>query len=145
DIDGIRMTPIPLQIQQQSFSPKPMMLAGAGPLTSAIWKLGDEESGWRYRFNVVRQSAPSGCVTDLFQPRDLIQFVKLIQVLATEIDNDGCLRHDERVMLRTLAGQLDVFLGGATDETEDETTPNTRNNSQDDHSKGTQHGHATCS
>ncbi len=60
DIDGIRMTPIPLQIQQQPFSPKPMMLVGAGPLTSAIWKLGNEESGWRYRFNVVRQSVSNG-------------------------------------------------------------------------------------
>ncbi len=134
------MTPIPLQIQQQSFRPKPMMHVGAGPLTSAIWKLGDEESGWRYRFNVVRQSVPSECVTDLFQPMDFIHFVRLIQVLVAEIANDGCLTHDERLMLRTLAQRLDEFLGRASDETENETTPNTRNNSQVDHSKGTAHG-----
>jgi hypothetical protein len=30
-------------------SPKPMMMVGAGPLTSAIWKTGDEHTGWRYR------------------------------------------------------------------------------------------------
>ncbi len=117
-----------------------MMLVGAGPLISAIWKLGNEESGWRYRFNVVRQSVSNGCVTDLFQPVDLIHFVRLIQVLAAEIANDGCLAYDERLMLRTLAQRLDEFLGRAAVETEGETTPNTRNNSQDDHSKGRPHG-----
>ena len=106
-----------------------MMLVGAGQLTSAIWKLGNEESGWRYRFNMVRQSVPSGCVTDLFQPMDLICFIKLIQLLAAEIANDGCLTHNERLMLRNLAQRVDEFVGGASDETEGETTPNTRNNS----------------
>jgi len=74
---------------------------------------------------------------------DLIQFVKLIQVLATEIANDGCLTHDERVMLINLAVQLDEFVGGAADEPDAEVIPATLDNSQDDHSKGTQHGHAT--
>jgi len=120
-----------------------MMLVGAGPLTSTIWKLGNEESGWRYRFNVARQLVASECVTDLFQPMDLIHFVKLVQVLAAEIANDGCLTHNERMMLKNLARQLDEFLGGAANEAEDERTPNTSNNSQDDHSKGTPHGHAT--
>jgi len=125
---------------QETCCPKPVMLVGAGPLTSAIWKLGNEESGWRYRFNVVRQSAPGGCVTDLFQPMDLIHFIKLIQVLAAEIANDGCLTHDERVMLKNLAVQLDECLGGAADETEDQAISATTNNSQDDHSKGRPHG-----
>jgi len=123
--------------------PKPMMLVGAGSLRSTIWKLGNEESGWRYRFNVVRQSIPNGCITDLFQPMDLTQFVKLIQVLATEIANDGCLTHDEHLMLRNLAQQLDEFLGRATDKTEGQTIPATINNSQDDHSKGRPHGQTT--
>ena len=131
------------KLTQEPCCPKPMMLVGAGTLTSAIWKLGNKESGWRYRFSVVRQSAPSGCVTDLFQPMDLIHFIKLNQVLATEIANDVCLTHDERVMLKNLAVQLDGILGRTADETEGETTPNTRNNSQDDHSKGRPHGHAT--
>jgi len=128
---------------QEPCRPKPMMLVGAGPLTSAIWKLGNEESGWRYRFNVVRQSAPGGCVTDLFQPMDLIHFIKLIQVLAAEIANDGCLTHDEHLMLRNLAQRLNEFLGRAAVETEGETTLNTRNNSLDDHKKGRPHGQAT--
>jgi len=127
--------------QERSCCPKPMMLVGAGPLTSAIWKLGDEESGWRYRFNVVRQSAPSGCVTDLFQPMDLICFIKLIQLLAAEIANDGCLRHDERLMLRNLAQRLDEFLGGAADAPDAEAIPATINNSQDVQRKDIPHGH----
>jgi len=131
------------KLTQEPCCPKPMMLVGAGPLTSTIWKLGNEESGWRYRFNVARQLVASECVTDLFQPMDLIQFVKLIQVLATEIANDGCLTHDERVMLINLAVQLDEFVGGAADEPDAEVIPATLDNSQDDHSKGTQHGHAT--
>ncbi len=131
------------KLTQEPCCPKPMMLVGAGPLTSTIWKLGDEESGWRYRFNVARQLVASECVTDLFQPMDLIQFVKLIQVLATEIANDGCLTHDEHLMLRNLAQRLDELLGRAADETEHETTPNTRNSFQDDHSKGRPNGQAT--
>ena len=128
------------KLTQEPCCPKPMMLVGAGPLTSTIWKLGNEESGWRYRFNVARQLLASECVTDLFQPMDLIQFVKLIQVLATEIANDGCLTHDVHLMLRNLAQRLDELLGRAANEAEDERTPNTSNNSQDDHSKGRPHG-----
>lgn len=128
------------KLTQEPCCSKPTMLVGAGPLTSAIWRLGNAESGWRYRFNVVRQSVPSQCVTDLFQPMDLIHFVRLNQVLAAEISNDGCLTHDEHVMLRTLAQRLDEFLGCAADKTERETNSNSRNNSQDDHSKGTTHG-----
>ena len=45
------------KLTQEPCCPKPTMLVGAGPLTSAIWKLGNDESGWRYRFNVVRQSS----------------------------------------------------------------------------------------
>ncbi len=131
------------KLTQEPCCPKPMMLVGAGPLTSTIWKLGNAESGWRYRFNMVRQSIPNGCITDLFQPIDLAQFVKLIQVLAVEIANDGCLTHGERLMLRSLTRQLDEILGGTADKTEGETTPNTRKNSLDDHKKGTPHGQAT--
>ena len=88
-----------------------MMLVGAGQLTSTIWKLGNEECGWRYRFNVVRQSSDHGHFTDLFQPNDLIHFIKLIQVLAAVIADDGCLSQPERIMLSKLAVRLDEFLG----------------------------------
>jgi len=124
----------------QRSDPKPIEIVGAGPLLSTIWKLGSEHSSWRYRFNVVRQTSDRGIVTDLFQPTDLIHFVKLIQVLAAVIADDGCVTHDEHLMLRTLAQRLDEFLGRAANKTQLATNSNARNNSQDDHSIGRPHG-----
>ncbi len=126
------MTPIPLQIQQQSFRPKPMMHVGAGPLTSSIWKLRNDESGWRYRFNVIRQSSDHGHFTDLFHPRDLIHFIKLIQVLAAVIADDGCLSQSERIMLRRLAVSLDEFLTGECSSTHEDPTPPLENSLHND-------------
>ena len=111
------------QTQVTAPHPKPMVLVGAGPLTSAIWKLGSEQSGWRYRFNVVRQTSDRRQFTDLFQPTDLIHFVKLIQVLAAVIADEGCLTQTERTMLRNLAAELDNFLGGATVEKDEDAAP----------------------
>ena len=88
-----------------------MELAGAGPLMSSIWKLGGEQSGWRYRFSIVRRSMDRSHFTDLFQPNDLIHFIKLIQVLAAVISADGCLTPAERTMLTGLAVKLEEFLG----------------------------------
>ena len=96
------------------------MLVGAGPLTSAISKSGSEQSGWRYRFTVSRQPADSNGDPHVFQPEDLVPFVKLIQVLAAEMTADGCLPPTERTALRNLAAQLDDFLGGATVEDDDD-------------------------
>ena len=126
------MTPIPLQIQQQSFRPKPMMHVVAGPLTSSIWKLRNDESGWRYRFNVIRQSSDHGHFTDLFHPRDLIHFIKLIQVLAAVIADDGCLSQSERIMLRRLAVSLDEFLTGECSSTHEDPTPPLENSLHND-------------
>ena len=93
--------------------PRPMEIVGAGPLISTIWKLGDEHTGWRYRFNLTRQTSSKSVFTDLFQPLDLVNFIKLIQVLAAVIADDECLTQAERTTLRNLAAQLDDFLGGA--------------------------------
>ena len=118
----------------------PMEIVGAGPLLSTIWKLGDEHTGWRYRFNLTRQTFARRVFTDLFQPLDLVNFIKLIQVVAAEIANDGCLTHDERVMLRSLAQKLHVFMRDYADGTEGKAIPDTINNSRDYHSKGTANG-----
>ncbi len=101
-----------------------MELAGAGPLMSSIWKLGGEQSGWRYRFSIVRRSMDRSHFTDLFQPNDLIHFIKLIQVLAAVIADDGCLSQPERIMLRRLAVRLDEFLDGECSTTNEDPTPN---------------------
>lgn len=104
--------------------PLPIELVGAGRLISSIWKLGGVDSGWRYRFNIVRQSSDHVHFTDLFQPNDLIHFIKLIQVLATVIADDGCLSQPERIMLKRLAVRLDEFLGGECSTTKEAPTPN---------------------
>ena len=104
-------------------NPKPMEIVGAGPLISTIWKLGGEHTVWRYRFNLVRQTSDKGIVTDLFQPTDLIHFVKLIQILATVIADNGCLNHSERKTLRKLAAQLDDFLRAANVEVDEHAAP----------------------
>ena len=110
----------------------PIELVGAGSLVSSIWKLGGVESGWRYRFNVVRRSSDYGHFTDLFQPNDLIHFIKLIQVLAAVIADDGCLSQSERIMLRRLAVSLDEFLTGECSSTHEDPTPPLENSLHND-------------
>ena len=100
-----------------------MEIVGAGPLLSTIWKLGDEHSGWRYRFNLTRQTSDRRVFTDLFRPLDLVNFIKLIQVLAAVIADDGCLTQADRTTLKNLATQLDDLLNGATVETDEHAAP----------------------
>lgn len=89
--------------------PKPMGMVGAGPLTSMIWKSGDEDAGWRYRFNLFRTTARGGRVSQLFTPADVIHFVKLAHVLAEVLADDGCLSPIERGVLKRLAAELDEW------------------------------------
>ena len=121
---GIEMKPEEIRTHRWPGDPQPMELAGAGPLMSSIWKLGGEQSGWRYRFSIVRRSMDRSHFTDLFQPNDLIHFIKLIQVLAAVITADGCLSQPERIMLRRLAVRLDEFLDGECSTTNEDPTPN---------------------
>lgn len=74
-----------------------------------IWKTGDDNSGWRYRFNLFRTRRRGGRVGQLFAPADVIQLVKLAQVLAAVIADDGCLDPIERGVLKRLATELDVL------------------------------------
>jgi hypothetical protein len=87
--------------------PKPMGMVGAGPLASMIWKSGDPDAGWRYRFNLFRTTARGGRVSQLFTPADVIHFVKLAHVLAQVLADDGCLSPIERGVLKRLAAELD--------------------------------------
>lgn len=91
-------------------TPKPYCSVGAGQLTSFVWKTGNESSGWRYRINLFRLKARGSRVTQLFTPGDLVDLVKLTQVLATVIADDGCLSAFDRDTLKRLAADLDVML-----------------------------------
>ena len=88
---------------------RPYCSLGAGNLTSFLWKSGDADSGWRYRFKLFRMAAQDGRVSQLFRPADLMHFVKLAQVMAAVIADDGCLS-PERGDLRRLATELDELL-----------------------------------
>ena len=119
----IEMKQIANHSSMERVDPRPMEIVGAGPLLSTIWKLGDEHTGWRYRFNLTRQTSDRRVFTDLFQPQDLVQFIKLIQVLAAVIADDGCLNQAEQTTLKTLATQLDDLLTGATVEADEHAAP----------------------
>lgn len=89
--------------------PKPMGMVGAGSLTSMIWKTGDATSGWRYHFNLFRTAARGGRISQLFTPADVIHLVKLANILAAVLADDGCLSPVERGVLKRLATELDEW------------------------------------
>ncbi len=119
----IEMKAIATQSSGERGEPRPMEIVGAGPLLCTIWKLGDEHTGWRYRFNLTRQTSDRRVFTDLFRPLDLVNFIKLIQVLAAVIADDGCLTQADRITLKNLAAQLDDLLKGATVEVDEHAAP----------------------
>ena len=90
--------------------PKPYAMLGAGPLVSALWKTGDEPSGWSYRFNIYRMSPGSGQVSQLFRPADVLDLAKLCQVLAATLADDGCIPSRHRRALADLEAKLDGIL-----------------------------------
>lgn len=99
---------------RSTITPKPYCSVGAGQLTSFVWKSGDEQAGWQYRFNIFRLRSKGGRVTQLFAPNDLFHFVKLVQVLAAVLADDGCLSAIDRGVLQRLARDLDALLTSAS-------------------------------
>src|SRR5437016_4610981 len=87
---------------------KPYEVVGAGDLTATVWKTVDAHGEWQYTFNVYRQSRDSGVVSQLYRPADLIDFVKLCQVLAVTLTDDGCLLRSEWNELAELAANLNA-------------------------------------
>lgn len=82
-------------------------MLGAGKLAAAVWKIGDQVAGWRYRFNLFRMPFRTGRVSQLLRSADLTDLVKLCQVLAATLAEDGCLPPAERAALCQLAARLD--------------------------------------
>lgn len=118
--------PHPFQSELRSpVTPKPYCSVGAGQLTSFIWKSGDEQAGWRYQFNIFRLRSKGSRVTQLFAPRDLFHFVKLVQVLAAVLADDGCLSAVDRGVLQRLSRNLDALLSSTSQSAQPE--PGARN------------------
>jgi hypothetical protein len=93
----------------QNTSPKPYAMLGAGQLVSSLWKSGDNQGGWTYRFNVYRMSGRNGHVSQLFRPADVQDLVKLCQVLAATLADDGCIPAEQRHDLADLSAKLDCI------------------------------------
>ena len=88
-------------------SEKPYAMLGAGKLAASLWKLGDEAAGWRYRFNIFQLNSKSGRVSQRLAPSDVGDLVKLAQILAATLADDGCLSAEQRRKLADLAMALD--------------------------------------
>lgn len=88
-------------------SRQPYMQVGAESLTTNVYKTGDELVGYDYRFNISRLSRRTGRVNQWFTPHDLVALVKLTQVLASELADDGCVSQTHCSRFHTLAAALD--------------------------------------
>ena len=93
---------------------KPYEVVGAGELTATVWKSGSENTGWHYSFNVFRQCCGSGEVSQLYRPSDLLSLVKLCQVLAFTLVDDGCVSRLERNESAQLVARLDAVTRAET-------------------------------
>ena len=96
--------------RRTELSRKPIAIVGAGKLIASIWKSGDEQAGWRYRFNLFRLSHGSGRVSQLLAPCDVADLVKLARVLASTLADDGCLAPQQRQALIDLAADIDQII-----------------------------------
>ena len=94
---------------KQLTASKPYEILGAGQLVSTVWKTGDSCGGWQYRFNVYRMSECNGHVSQLLRPADVESMVKLCQVLAMTLADDGCVPAEQRQKLADLAAKLDAI------------------------------------
>jgi hypothetical protein len=90
-------------------SSKPYAVVGAGHFVSMIWKHGDEDSGWKLRFNIFRLSQVNGRTSRLFSPGDVVDLAKLCQVLAATFVDDGCISASLRQQLQDLEIKLDAI------------------------------------
>ena len=91
----------------QNESLKPYAMLGTGQLVSNLWKSRDDQGGWTYRFNIYRMSGCNGHVSQLLRPADVQDLVKLCQVLAATLADDGCIPAEEQYDLADLSVKLD--------------------------------------
>ena len=87
---------------------QPYAVLGSGDLASHLHRRSIDADSESYRFNVFRIEM-DGSVTHSLGPRDLRSIVKLCQVLAFTITDDGGLPEDLRAELFELADDLDYI------------------------------------
>ena len=89
-----------------SSSKCPIAVIGAGDLVSHLLRLDDNTNESNYEFNAFR-IAEDMQATHVLHPSDLRNLVKLCQLLAFTIADDGWLTDDTRAELFELADELD--------------------------------------
>ena len=87
-------------------SGQPVAVVGAGDLVSHVQRVDDERDPENYRFSVFRFCRDLEA-THALRPCDLRDMIKLCQVLAFTIADDGWISADTREVLIELANDLD--------------------------------------
>ena len=87
-------------------SEQPIAVLGAGDLISHVQRRDDSNDPSNYRFNIFRLGEDMQAMHDL-RPCDLRDLVKLVQVLAFAITDDGWLPTEAQHALLALFEDLD--------------------------------------
>lgn len=87
-------------------SEQPVAVLGAGDLISHVQRGEDSNGSSNYRFNIFRLGEDMQAMHDI-RPCDLRDLVKLVQVLAFAITDDGWLPTDAQHALLALFEDLD--------------------------------------
>lgn len=95
---------------------KPYCVVGSGCLTSHVWKNGDAQSGFFYRFNLFR-TRRNGEVTQLLRPDDVLPLAMFVRVFSQVFVDDGCISQHHRKIIHHVAHTLDELFD--TDELKD--------------------------
>ena len=96
---------------KESVRPQPIAVVGDGDLISHVHRGEDERDPNNYRFSIFRFDEEHK-VTQALRPTDLRDLVKLCQVLAFSITDDGWLPPDAHHALLELFEDLDELTCG---------------------------------
>ena len=92
---------------QNDATSRPYAVIGAGDLVSHLQRNGDGAGTLNYRFNLFRMKQNAE-VTHALRPEDLRRVVKVCQVMAFTIADDGWISDAAARELFALADELDV-------------------------------------
>ena len=86
---------------------QPYCFLGSGRLVAILWKTPTSEFDARYRFSVGCGPTSGDESSLFFEPADIKYLVKLAQVTASFIADDGCMDEFQRNEIRQVAEELD--------------------------------------
>ena len=92
--------------ENTTLAEQPIAVLGAGELVSHLYRASDASGSANYRFNIFRLHCDLQ-TTHEFRPSNLPDLIKLCQVLAFAIEDDGWVCVATRERLRDLLNDLD--------------------------------------